>query len=305
LGEAVDEETQTSKNTMVRVFHDPMESTTGWAAGGNVIDNGTVTGTMVESGDYFTYSSLGSGANWHGPALKKSLTTPLDNFRVEAWMKLKTSKNVKEQARVEVILLDVNSNVIGKLSMRDSYTTKRGVKAVLRIGPADNAYYLLNGEGPKTGYWTDFYGKLRLEKDGKWWYAYVGVLGSNGKYSKTWSAKYYDKNNKWTADLAQVVVTVNGYGTSPVPTPDNLFVSSIQIFSKSTLGAQEVPVIASAGDVIEINHLTKEVLLNGEDYREVLDPSSNLFALSNGATDLGFEPFDAAAIELSYQGRWK
>ncbi|WJQ02854.1 phage tail family protein [Geobacillus stearothermophilus] len=111
------------------ILNDPMESTNGWVNAGSLPDEKRInTGSVVADVNGIKASDYGSGTGvWHGPAIRKTLSEPVQNFEVRVRMYFRsedgTSKlDGNQMGRLEIYLFDQNGGKIGKLIMRDSYT---------------------------------------------------------------------------------------------------------------------------------------------------------------------------------------
>lgn len=306
LGQEVDIDTQTAKPKEELVFDDDMDSLTGfgWSAGSTIIDGGQVAGEMIATNQTFTYNDIGTGTKWHGPAIKKGLDTPLDDWKVECWMKFDTTKDPKMIARLEIYLMDVNGAVIAKFSLKDIYRDIANTTTEFRAGDISTGQYIIKSWGAKRGVYNNFWGLLSLKKVGKTYECYITKI-VNGKHTTRMFKRYTDVKSKYsTPKLAQIELHVAGTGTSPVPTNDRINFDRLKVWKENTLTQPaEVPYIARAGDVIELDHYTKEVLVNGEPRKDLLDPISKLFPME-GDSAITIYPFDAVTAEISYRSRW-
>jgi len=307
LGRAVEEDTQTAAPKETLIFDDDMESLTGngYSTGGTIVDGGIVTGTMIATNQTFTYSDIGTGDKWHGPAVKKGLSTPLDDWKVECWLKFDATKDPKMIFRAELYMLDVNGAVIAKFALKDMYKDTANTVAEFRAGDITTGQYIIKSWGSKRGVYNDFWGLLSLKQVGKTYECYITKI-VNGKHTTRMFKRYTDVKGKYhTAKLAQIELHLAGTGTSPIPTNDRVNFDRVKVWQVNTLQEPEqVPYIARAGDVIEIDHYTKEILINGEPRKDILDPISKLFPIENNSA-ITIYPFDAVTAELSYKSRWQ
>lgn len=306
LGRAVEVDTQTAKPKEELIFDDDMESLTGngYSTGGVIIDGGTVAGEMIATNGTFTYNDIGTGTKWHGPAVKKGLTTPLDDWKVECWMKFDITKDPKMIARAELYCLDVNGAVIAKFALKDIYRDTANTVAEFRAGDISTGQYIIKSWGGQRGVYNNFWGLLSLKQVGKAYECYITKI-VNGKHTTRMFKRYTDVKDKYNLPkLAQIELHIAGTGTSPVPTNDRINFDRVKVWKINTLNEPtEVPIIARAGDVIEIDHYTKDVLVNGEPRKDLLDPISKLFPIE-GNSAITIYPFDAVNAEISYRSRW-
>lgn len=306
LGRPVEVDTQTAAPKEQLIFDDDMDSLTGngWSTGGTIVDGGTVTGEMISTNQTFTYNDIGTGTKWHGPAVKKGLTEPLSDWKVECWIKFDTTKDPKMIARTEIYLMDVNGAVIAKFALKDMYRDVANTVTEFRAGDITTGQYIINSWGGKRGVYNNFWGLLSLKKVGKVYECYITKI-VNGKHTTRMFKRYTDWKNKYNVPkLAQVELHVAGTGTSPVPTNDRINFDRLKVWKINTLTEPtQVPYIARTGDVIEVDHYTKQVLINGEPRKDIIDPISKLFPIQ-GNSAISIYPKDAVTAEISYKSRW-
>ncbi|MET3689816.1 putative phage tail component-like protein [Priestia megaterium] len=307
LGRPVEVDTQTAAPKEELVLDDDMDSITGnsWAAGGTIVDGGIVAGEMAATNGYFTYNSIGEGSQWHGPAVKKGLPEPLDHWKVYCWLTFDATKSIDMIARAELYFMDVNGSVIGKMALKDMYRDAKNTMVEFRAGPLNGGQYLVQSTGAKPGVFNNFWGLLSIKQEDRFYECYITKI-VNGVHTTRLFKRWYDVKNLYhVPKLAQIQLHVAGTGTSKVPSPDRLNFNRLQVFKINKLNAAtQVPYIAKAGDVIEVDHYTKQILVNGEPRKDILDPISKLFAIE-GNTGVSIYPKDAVTAELSYKSRWQ
>ena len=113
-------------------LNDNMQSTSGWANAGAVLDEGRVNSgaVVVKDGAGIGASSYGAGTvgakQWHGPAIRKDLSELVQDFTVKARLDFSSqdgnsSLDGDQKGRLEIYLFNQSGGKIGKLVMRDSY----------------------------------------------------------------------------------------------------------------------------------------------------------------------------------------
>jgi predicted phage tail component-like protein len=301
VGKPLDEVNETPKQKLEVILEDNMTTTSGWTSANTFVENGDVTGSFSSSGSYFYASNFGTGSLWHGPALKKSLPAALQDFQVEFIVEFKSNGDPKKMGRIELILLDTNNQTVAKLAMKDVYQGYAENHAEMRAGNISTGTRLIDGGPLKKDDWDDFYGMLRLSREGNIWRAYVAVIDSKGKHVKTRSETFTDHKNQYTAQIAQVMVHIAQRGTIA---PADMKIHKVKVFKCNNLGANEIPVIARAGDIIEFDHESAMVYKNGEDFRTALDLSSDFFTLKPGTNRLSLLPEGAGDVEVTFRERF-
>jgi predicted phage tail component-like protein len=285
------------------ILNDNMASMTGWG-NASYVDGGTVTGTMSTNGNDFYASDYGVGASWHGPAVKKSLSEPLQDFRIEAYLRQYNQDDPGMIGRAEVYLLDVNNVVVAKIAMMDAWAGAKSNKAEIRLGDISNAHYMVNTTGKTNIWWNKFQGVLKLQRIGKRFYAYVANITTDGRnqHFRTWSVGYTDANNKYQAPIAQVQLHLGKYGTYQVTSQA---FQRIRVYKINQNTEVEIPYIATSGDIIEIDHQKNLITKNGEDFLFAKDFGANFFALGRGQTEIEVNPAGVANVEMTFRERWK
>lgn len=284
---------------LTSVLTDELSTTTGWTSGSTIIEGGAISGAMVSEGGAFKSNNYGTGTAWHGPALKKSLPAPLTDFRVDAYIDFRSG--LANVGRAEIYLMDANGAIIGKMGIKDMWGAAEKTSLEFRAGNLSTGKYIYTGE-PSPGSYTAFNGVLRIERSGKTWRIYAAKIASNGRHFRFAQAEFEDVNEQYAAQLAQVQIHVAAYGTKTVLTTNA--VKKIEVFRENDLTAVNSAYIAKAGDIVEVDHETKRVYLNGEFRNDLLNMGSRLFPLDPGANSLSFSQSANASITVDYTERY-
>lgn len=288
-----------------RVFYSDCDSLSGWttAAPGEI--DGNIAGEMETNGTRFQAKSYGTGSSssWHGPAIKTSLPEVLKDFRLTAFVSL-YNKNIPAQVgRLEIYLLDENGNQVCKVAMKDVRQGQSLAWGEARAGTNDDGYFLINEYGDRPGVWNDFYGHLRIERIGNYWHAYFAMQDPDTKKHHTRRFAYWrDTDNKYTGNVAQVVVHHGQYG-SLQPIEGGIY--SINVFKINPDQLNEVPYLAQPGDRITIDSRGEgEILLNGEPIAKQKDFGGDFLKLYKGENILTVYPFGSFATKARYRERF-
>ncbi|WP_096269508.1 distal tail protein Dit [Paucisalibacillus globulus] len=286
------------------VFVDNASTLTGWAVvpGGTQIDGGIVGGNMGVQGGYAFYAqTFGENPNgWVGPAIKKSLTKPVQDFRMVMDMEmLNRQGNV---GKVVIALLDELDNVICSVQMVDAANSAWKNRAIVRVGNSQNGTNLID-HAPEQGGWNDFRGILRMERIGNQFLAYVARVQEDGNHTgRLNSQPYYDTLGEFQAPVAQVRVYI-AKSKSYAPFP--MFFHGGNVWEINDLGVNQVPYIADIGDKIVFDHTKNgEVLLNGEPFEDI-DFGSSFFKLEKGTNQLVTQPSNAIKTKVRYRERYR
>lgn len=296
------EETPYEPETII--LNDNMNTLTGWGTASSV-DGGTVVGQMsVLNSNDFIASDYGSGTAWHGPSIKKSLSQQLQDFKVECYFRQAAYVNPKDTGRVELYLLDINNNVIAKLAMADAWKNMPKNRAEVRLGDTSNNNYMVNTSGSTDTWWNDFQGVIRLERIGTKFFAYVANItrDSASKHFRTWFTGYDDLEGKFQGEIAQVQLHLGCYGTDSAPSQG---FQRIKVSKVNQPASKEVPYIALPGDKIDINFKKSEILINGEERKDLKDFGASFFSFKKGRNNLFILPEGRVSTTVTWREAFK
>ena len=301
IGKPVDV-TDTPYTKYERVFYSDADTLTGWttAAPGEI--DGNIDGEMETNGIRFQAKSYGTGSTWHGPAIKTSLPEVLKDFRLTAFVSLYNKNTPAQVGRVEIYLLDENGNQVCKVAMKDARQGQSLAWGEARAGTNTDGHFLINEYGDRPGNWNDFYGHLRIERVGNVWQAYFAMQDPVTKKHHTRRFAYWrDTENKYTGNVAQVVVHHGQYGSLQ---PIEGGVYSINVFKINPDQSNEVPYIAQPGDIITFDHTTKDILINGESRKDLKDFGARFFELQKGENQFVVLPSNSFAVRIRFRERF-
>jgi predicted phage tail component-like protein len=295
--------TDTPYTKYERVFYSDCKDLAGWttAAPGEI--DGNIAGEMETNGTRFQAKSYGNGSSWHGPAIKTSLPEVLTDFKMTAFIALYNKSIPKQVGRVEIYLLDENGIQVGKVAMKDIRTGMSLAWGEARAGTNDDGHFLINEYGDKPGNWNDFAGHVELSREGNRWRAYFAMVdtATGRHHTRRWE-EWPDNENKFTRNVAQVVVHVGQMGTYE---PISCGVYSINVYKINPDQSNEVPYLAQPGDRITIDSRGEgEILLNGEPIAKQKDFGGDFLKLYKGENILTVYPFVSFATKARYRERF-
>ena len=285
-----------------RVFYSVCNNLTGWTNATNGEIDGNIAGTMETNGTRFQASDFGIGSSWHGPAIKTSLSEPLTDFRLTAYVGFFNKSVAKQVGRIEIYLLDVNGNQVGKIAMKDIQSSRSVAWGEARAGDNQDNHYLINEYGDKPGNWNDFSGHVRIEREGNVWRAYFAKVDSSGRHHTRRFAEWVDTENKFNRTVAQIVVHHGQYGSHE---PVSGGVYSLNVYKINQEQENEVPYIAQPGDIITFDHKEKLLLINGEPRKDLKDFGARYFKLYKGENNLIVHTSDSFNVTCKYRERFK
>ncbi|WP_026581019.1 distal tail protein Dit [Bacillus sp. J33] len=284
------------------ILNDDMKSTVGWVSA-SYVEGGAVAGTMASDGNDFIASSYGTGSAWHGPALKKSFSEALQDFRAEFYFRQDNHADPNMIGRAMIYLLDVNNNVVAMVQMADPWRHTKSNRAEVRLGDV-GGHTMVSTTGKTNIWWNNFQGIIRLERIGKRWYVYIANRTRDGKFKhyRTWGVGYDDLNNKYQAPITQIQLHLGQYGTF---TPTSQSFQLMRIYKINQKQENQIPYIAHAGDVIEIDHAASSIRINGEDRTDLKDFGASYFPLVKGQNIIGVSDFNSVDIEVEWRERFR
>jgi predicted phage tail component-like protein len=294
---------QTPKQKYELVLNDEATTISGWVTA-NEVDGGVVSGAMISDGERFVAENYGTGNDWHGPAIKKSVPELLTDFRVEMVVSITSKGDPSQNGRVECYLLGQNNNVIGKMAIKDVFQGVEENHVEFRVGNSVNNTFIFNNRYPKKkNGWNNFYGLLRFERIKGVWYCYVAKIDTKGYHYYDFSDHFTDRNNLYSEKLSQIQLHIGQKGTNKQCT---MAIYKVKVYKVNDTNIHtEVPFIADVGDLIEINHQTNKILKNGEDFNYVKDFGANFFPIGKGQTEIMVNPPGVATVEMTFRERWK
>lgn len=285
------------------ILDDDLKSTVGWGVASS-IEGGTVTGSMVSNGNDFISSNYGTGSTWHGPALKKSLSEQLQDFRAEFYLKQDNQDDAKMIGRAVASLLDVNNNIVALVRMEDIWGYTKSNIATIRVGDNSNGHEIIHTTGKTDIWWNKFQGVLRIERVGNRFHAYVANITRDGRvqHFRTWSDGFTDIHSKYMNKIAQVQLHLGQYGTRPLTSQAFQRVRVYKINNNTNV---DIPYIARAGDTVEIDHSKNLILINGEDRKDLKDFGASYFSLRPGINNIQISPYSSLdSFEVEWRPRY-
>lgn len=305
----------TPVNTRPKRLNDEMNSLTGWQAA-TLVDRGVIAGTFSPSGlggVQQTSGNYGTGTEWHGASVKKSLSATAQNFEAGIWFS-HDSTHRNQTGRVELYLLDANGVHMGKVTLEDFSIYHEYPTFKARAGAAGSGHDIVAGYRGLTSTnkktkaevstFSNFYGRMYIRRNGKYWSAQIGIWDTvKKKFKSTYTRNWIDSKNQFNKPLAAVQIHVGKWGGSTIPATDRLHISNVYVTEIVELSNGQTPIIAEAGDVLTIDCSKSILYKNGEEFYKGLQPGSSFFALQPGVNGLAVtEP--GTNVKVTYREGW-
>ncbi|MDA2396287.1 phage tail family protein [Bacillus cereus] len=284
------------------VMHDEMKTMVGWTQNGPNTDEGENTGTLKSDGDRFVIDNFGAGSKWHGGVARKSLKEPLQDFTIEAIVECWNQNSAHSMGRVEIYLLDVNSDIIAKLTMAEVHLNVASNYGEIRAGKIKEGHHIISTTGDSPWTWNDFFGRLRLTRVGNFWAADIARILPGGVYDSESYREYFDVEEKYSKNqLAQVMVHIGGWQEVKRL---NASVNDIKVWKFNKTTTLEAPYIVRKGDVVEIDTADASIKINGKDAIYTKDLFGDFINVEKGANQIEIFPSDIGQVEVTYRERY-
>ncbi|EJR89758.1 distal tail protein Dit [Bacillus cereus] len=284
------------------VMHDEMKTMVGWTQTGPNTDEGENTGTLKSDGDRFVIDNFGEGSKWHGGVARKSLKEPLQDFTIEAIVECWNQNSAHSMGRVEIYLLDVNSDVIAKLTMAEVHLNVASNYGEIRAGKIKEGHHIISTTGDSPWTWNDFFGRLRLTRVENFWAADIARILPSGVYDSESYREYFDVEEKYSKNqLAQVMVHIGGWQEVKRL---NASVNDIKVWKFNKTTTLEAPYIVRKGDVVEIDTADASIKINGKDAIYTKDLFGDFINIEKGMNQIEVFPSDIGQVEVTYRERY-
>lgn len=288
---------------LTTILNDNCSSLVGWTAlpNGTQLDTGIVGGQMmVRDGYAFQAQSYGTNPNgWVGPAIRRSLSEPVQDFRAE--IRIGAFNEHGDVGSLELHLMDAQDNVVAIMAMRDSSARTAENRAVIQLGQAGNRHQFVNYNGGYRSTWNNFSGIIRLEREGNEFRAHVAVIEADGRHNRRYTSPVFiDTLGDYQAPIAQILVydaKAKEYSTYD-KLMNNIYIGRIN----QDIG---IPYIAHEGDVITFDHEQSLVLINGEPRKDLKNFGADYFKLQPGVNNLVVAPEETFNTTLRYREAYK
>ncbi|MBT2215830.1 phage tail family protein [Virgibacillus dakarensis] len=274
-----------------------------WSDTPTAVD-GSVSGTLGTDNDGITVPSYGTDTNdWHGPALIKDIPA-IQDFEIEMMAQGRTT-NTAQTFRVEFYLFDEGMNVLGKMAIMDNSRNIYRKKAEGRVGPFVGKYqnYLIDSRNYSYDGWDFYYGMLRMRRVGNQFEFYVTRINNNNKHVYSLKETFTDNDNQYMGKLKYVQIHIGKYGDTPRAYAPKI--NHIKVFELNQATVDQTPYIAYPGDIITFDHKDDEILINGEDRKDLKDFGGSFFKLQKGDNQLIAQPSDSFNTKSRYRPRYR
>lgn len=292
-----------------RVMWDEMSTTIGWTDVPNAEDMVGGGAFKVDAGSRLVPVYLGETniKGWHGCIAKKNIPQgPLQDFIMQAYVGVRSS-HPDQMGRVEIGLLDENSDYVARISMNDVHWQAEQNTGFAKLGnkkkPAGERV-LINEPGDHPTTWNQYRGRLWLARTGNRWEAYISkFLWNTEKDDSERFVVWEDENNVNMDKVAQVQISISQFS-------DNMFCTDMSIDDlkiwKVNMNTQDnPPYIFDVGDKVVIDTERSLVSINGKKVINLKDIFSDYPVVRKGSNKLEIMPSDVGIAKVTYRERYR
>jgi len=248
-------------------------------------------------------NSYGTGTGWHGPRIEKELPS-VDNFEIEIYMNVRTEQD-KMTFRTSLNFYDDEMKELGMLRLWDK-NNKRTAKIVEgRIGKYTGTNYENYMISDKNYFWEGqrvYNGIIRVTRVGNEWTFYAAHITQRGNHIETITRKYNDVNGEFSNALRYIRAESSVYGDNPPP--NALRIQRIRVTELAQITEDQTPYILEPGDVLTFDHVSRNILVNGEPRLDLKNFGGTWFPLKEGQQTIVVSPEDAFDATLTFEERF-
>nr|QRZ17578.1 phage tail family protein [Virgibacillus sp. AGTR] len=265
--------------------------------------SGNWSGNFASTGTAIVVDNWGAGEEWHGPALMKEID-PLDDYEIELYVYTRTERE-DQTFRVSTNYYDENMNQLGMLRLWDKTTNQVRKVVEARVGPyvGDDINYLISHRNYNIQGQRVWGGIVRLRKEGNKLTFYAARVTQGGRHVSSVKQVYMDVNKEYAGRLKYIRFDIANYGDTR--TPNEVRIEHLKVRKISKIKVDQTPYIAYPGDTITFDHYNKELLINGEDVKELKDFGGSFFDLDKGPNQLVVQPSDSFNTRIKYRDRFR
>jgi predicted phage tail component-like protein len=282
-----------------QVYNTTCNNLTGWTSP-TTTDDSVMAGTLKTNGADFYSDSYGSGTVWRGPAMKTSFGTTVKDFRFDVGFSMATTAG-NQAGGIILSLLDAQNKPVAKLMMTKHFGGTNAYYAKFRAGSQAIGYDIINETGKAVINKSAVSCIFRLWRKGNIWTAQI-FEKVKGIYQTPYTVNWTDSNGIATADVAQIQVQLLARAAFPVV---DQRIADIVFYRENNVNADQVPIVARVGDVIEFDHKSDIIRRNGEDVSDTKSFIGEYFRLSPGLNTIVAEPADSISnVEVRWRDKW-
>ncbi|MED1508749.1 MULTISPECIES: distal tail protein Dit [Bacillus] len=291
-----------------RVLWDEMSTTVGWT---DVSKSEDMTGGgkfRVDGGSRLVAEYLGEPTvkGWHGCIAKKNIPQgPLQDFIMQAYVGLK-SLHWDQMGRVEIGLLDANSQYVARISMNDVHWQAEQNTGFAKLGnnTKPGSRVLINESGDSPNTWNQYRGRLWLARTGNRWEAYISRFRDGTEIDDSERfVVFVDEKNENMNSVAQVQISICQFSNNMFC--QNMSIDDLKIWKVNMNTQSNPPYIFDVGDKVVIDTERSLVTIDGRNAINLKDIFSDYPIVNKGSNTLEIMPSDVGKAKVIYRERFR
>ncbi|HDR7610964.1 TPA: phage tail family protein [Bacillus mycoides] len=290
-----------------RVLWDEISTVVGWT---NVAKSEDMIGggEFKSDGSRFVPVHFGTEGTkgWHGCIAKKNIQEgPLQDFIMQAYVGLR-SLHWDQMGRVEIGLLDENSDYVARISMNDVHWEAEQNTGFSKIGnnKKPGSQVLINESGDHPNTWNQYRGRLWLARTGNRWEAYISRFKDGTEIDDSERfVVWIDEDNVNMNRVAQVQISICQFSNNMFS--QNMSIDDLKIWKVNMNTQGNPPYIADVGDKIVIDTERSLVTINGKNAINIKDIFSDFPVINRGSNRLEIMPSDVGKAKVIYRERYR
>ncbi|MDZ5609866.1 phage tail family protein [Bacillus pseudomycoides] len=290
-----------------RVLWDEMSTTIGWT---NVAKTEDMTGGGEFKSDGYRLVPLHFGTEgtkgWHGAIAKKNIKEgPLQDFIMQAYVGVR-SWHWDQMGRVEIGLLDENSDYVARISMSDVHWEAEQNTGFAKIGNSKKpgSQVLINESGDHPNTWNQYRGRLWLARTGNRWEAYISRFKDGTEIDDSERfVVWIDENNVNMNKVAQIQISICQFSNNMFC--QDMSIDDLKIWKVNMNTQNNPPYIFDVGDKVVIDTERSLVTINGKSAINLKDIFSDYPVIQKGSNKLEITPSTVGAAKVTYRERFR
>src|SRR5690606_18676684 len=144
---------------------------------------------------------------------------------------------------------------------------------------------------------------LRIRRVGKEFEFYITRIHTNTQHVFSLKETYIDNSNNYAGRLKYIQIHAATYGDTPKSYSTKFFTVSAYELAQTLV--DETPYIIYPGDIVEFDHVAKDIRLNGESRKDLKAFGGSFFTLKKGINTLTVMTENTFNTKITYRERYK
>src|SRR5690625_2258493 len=259
-------------------------------------------GTFVHGSQGIQVGDWGGGSGWHGPGAIKEIDS-IQDFEIEFFVYVR-SETPDRTFRISTNYYDEHMNELGMMRLWDN--SGRVLRKVVeaRVGPyvGDFENYLISSRNYDLREQRVWGGIIRVVRKGNVYTFYAARITQMGRHVETITQSFIDVNNEFAGKLKFIRIDIANYGDTP--RPNEVAINRIRVWEHNEVLVDETPYIIYPGDIVEFDHVNKDIRINGESRKDLKAFGGSFFKLKKGINTLTVMPENTFDVSIKYRDKY-